>query len=95
MASRPPLRAVAAFALAIYAVILCAGPALVHEFACSGHGAPHCLVCATGQSVASPTQPPAEPARDRSDAGGVAAFGELHDDVSLTASVANRAPPAA
>jgi hypothetical protein len=95
MASRPQLRAAAALALAIYALILCAGPALLHGFACSGHGAPHCLLCATVESVAAPAQAPAVLARDRSDAGLVAHFGKLRDGVSLTASAANRAPPAA
>ncbi len=95
MAKRPPVRAVAALALGIYAFILCAGPALVHEFACSGHGAPHCLVCASVQSVASPAPQPAVLALDRSDAGRVTVVGELRDGVTLTASAAGRAPPAA
>ena len=73
-ASRPPLRAPAALALAIYAFILCVGPALLHEFACSGHGAPHCLVCASVTSVGSAAEPPAVLARDPADAGRVSAF---------------------
>jgi len=95
MARRPPLRALAALALAIYALILVAGPALLHGFACSGHGAPHCLVCASVQSVSSMAEPPAALTGDRSDAGAVRAAGRLLDGVSLTTSAVNRAPPTA
>lgn len=92
-ASRPPLRAPAALALAIYAFILCAGPALLHEFACSGHGAPHCLVCASVESVASTAPPRAALARDGSDAGHVSASSELREGAALTTSAVDRAPP--
>ena len=95
MASRPPQRAPAALALPIYAFILCAGPALLHDFACSGHGAPHCLVCASVESVASTAEPQAVLAHDRSDAGRVSAFGEIREGVALATSAVDRAPPTA
>jgi hypothetical protein len=94
-ASRPPLRAPAALALAIYALILVAGPALQHGFACSGHGAPHCLVCASVQSVSSAAEPPTALAHDGSDAGMVLIAGRPREGVSLTTTAGDRAPPAA
>jgi hypothetical protein len=90
---RPPLRAPAALALAIYAFVVMVGPALLHEFACSGHGAPHCLVCASVESVSSTAQPAAFLPGDRSDAGLVVSIGSLRDGVVATAPAVDRAPP--
>jgi hypothetical protein len=89
------MRAAAALALAIYALILVAGPALQHEFACSGHGAPHCLVCASVQSVSSTPEPAAGLSRDRSEAGTVAVLTVPGDGAAATPRAADRAPPRA
>jgi hypothetical protein len=95
MASRPPTRAAAALALAIYALIVAAGPALLHDFACSGHGAPHCLLCASVQSVSATPEPAAVLSRDRSEAGAVAVLTVPGGGAAVTASAADRAPPRA
>jgi hypothetical protein len=67
---------------------------MLHEFACSGHGAPHCLVCASVESVSSTAQPAAFLPGDRSDAGLVVAIGALRDGAATTAPAVDRAPPA-
>jgi hypothetical protein len=93
-ASRPPLRASAALALAIYAVVLIAGSAAFHAFLCSGHPAPHCVVCDSVQAVASLVDPPVALGRDASDAGTVHGFGQPCDRHAIAPATVNRAPPA-
>jgi hypothetical protein len=93
MARRPPLRRFAALALAVHALVVLAGPALLHGFACSYHGAPHCLVCASVQSVSSAAENLAPIQGDRADAGAIVSLGAPRDGVSLPSPAVDRAPP--
>jgi hypothetical protein len=90
-----PRRAPAAFALAIYALVIVSGPALLHGFACSGHGAPHCFLCASVESVSSPSEAPVQLTPDRRGSAAAPARGPIAFRASTPPPAGDRAPPSA
>jgi hypothetical protein len=93
-ASGSTARAAAALALAVYALVLTAGPVLLHGIACCGHAASQCSVCACLNTVSSSVEHRASIERDGSDAGRVDAALPPCDGVRYTRAVGDRAPPA-
>jgi hypothetical protein len=92
-ASRSPLRVTAALALALYAVVFTAGPAVFHDLLCAKDSAPHCAVCASVHVVASVVPPPPLLHRDATDAGATRANGQLSDSLVPASAASGRAPP--
>jgi hypothetical protein len=93
-ASRPPLRAQAALTLAVYALVLLVAPAVMHV-ACPGHGASHCLVCASVQTVAFAAGDGPSLPDHRGDAGTVRVPSTTPGVRPAPAATPDRAPPSA
>jgi hypothetical protein len=93
-ASRPRLRESAALALAIYGMVLIAGPALLHDLLCPGHHSAQCVLCASVEAPSSLTERPAALTPDRSDAGAIDNSRPAPCGVCVRRVASDRAPPA-
>lgn len=89
-----PRRASSALALAVYALVLLAGPTHHHGILGSGHSGTHCVVCAAVGAHSSPAVSPVALLQDGTRAGAPVELGTTAEGGLCPPATGDRAPPA-